>query len=76
MDRLTDRLACDLNKQTMQVQHTLACKVQHTVPCKGAVDVAEAQALCNDIETLRTLLQSLQQRVLTCASRHIQNFKR
>ena len=42
--------------------------------CKGAMDVAEAQALCNDIEQLRTLLQSLQQRVVSCASKHIQSF--
>ena len=68
MDRLTDRLACDLRQQTMQVQRMLACK--------GAMDVAEAQALCNDIEQLRTLLQSLQQRVVSCASKHIQSFKR
>ena len=61
MDRLTDRLACDLKQQTMQVQRMLACK--------GAMEVAEAQALCNDIEQLRTLLQSLRQRVVSCANK-------
>ncbi len=64
MDSLTDKLSRDIESQTHQVQRMLVCK--------GAMEVAEAQAVCTDIECLRGLLQDLQQKVFRCADRHIQ----
>lgn len=63
MDRLTDRISQGLQQQTTQIQNMLACK--------GAIDIAEAQALCTDMEIIRGLLQSLQERVLQCARHHL-----
>lgn len=64
MDTLTDRLSLTLRQHTMQVRRMLACK--------GAMDIAEAQALCSDIETLIVSLRSLQRRVVHCAAEHVQ----
>ncbi len=49
-------------------------QIQRMLACKGAMDIAEAQALCTDIEILKDLLHSLQQRVLECADQHLRSF--
>lgn len=65
MDSLANRLSRDLKNYTAQMQRMLACK--------GAMEVAEAQAVCIDIECLRSLLQCLQQRVIDCAAKHLKD---
>ncbi len=35
------------------------------------MEIAEAQAQCTDIECLKFLLQSLQERIIICPDRHI-----
>ena len=63
MHSLADLISIDIQNQTVQARNMIGCK--------GPMSIAEAQALCEDVESLRELLKQLQRRLVRCADESI-----